>query len=152
CSSLVSAFLSENFEASLMPINNSQLHHEQILTIGERCFYFSAISGLESISSCIQLTPGQRPSLVKNRHFTHLPLGTACEAPLPCTLDVTCRANRLRSLTLNQPRRPTDADKHTVWSAYPNLVEAPFAVTQDAAGSDNQVIHSCGNGVNLGGA
>ncbi len=51
----------------------------------------------------------------------------------------------------NQPGRPTDADKHPIRSAYyPNIVETPFAVARDAAGTDNEVFHSRGDGINFG--
>src|SRR5450432_4217157 len=46
--------------------------------------------------------------------------------------------------------RPADADKQTVRRVYPDLVEAPFAVAQDTAGTDNQVIHSRCDGGNVG--
>ncbi len=46
--------------------------------------------------------------------------------------------------------RPADADKQTVRPVDPDLVEAPFAVTQDTAGTDNQVLHPRCNGGNVG--
>src|SRR5436189_4625068 len=53
-------------------------------------------------------------------------------------------------ISLHQPRRPADADKKTVRSAYAHLVEPPFAMTQDPTRPDNQVVHPRGDGVNIG--
>jgi hypothetical protein len=47
--------------------------------------------------------------------------------------------------------RPANADKKTVWSGHPDLVEVPFAMAQDAAGTDNQTVYPRGDGVNVGG-
>ncbi len=45
--------------------------------------------------------------------------------------------------------RPADAHQKAVWPAYSDLVQAPFAVTQDASRTDYQVLYSRGDGCNV---
>src|SRR5215470_10251368 len=52
--------------------------------------------------------------------------------------------------SLHQPRRPADADKKTVRSAYAHLVKTPFAVPQDPTRTDNQIVHPRSDSVNIG--
>lgn len=44
---------------------------------------------------------------------------------------------------------PTDAHKQPIRPADSNFVKSPLAVTKDAAGADDQVIHARGNGIHF---
>src|SRR5215475_5185206 len=56
----------------------------------------------------------------------------------------------VKLISLHQPRRPADADKKTVRSAYTHLVKTPFAVAQNPTRTDNQVVHPRGDCVDMG--
>src|SRR4051812_28273710 len=50
----------------------------------------------------------------------------------------------------HQLGRPADADQQSIRPADADFVEAPFAVAQDAAGTDDQIVHPGSDGVDVG--
>lgn len=47
-------------------------------------------------------------------------------------------------------RGPADADQQAVRPIDPYFVQPPFAVPQDAAGPDNEILYARGNGGDIG--
>ena len=47
----------------------------------------------------------------------------------------------------DKPRGPAYANQQPVGAGNPNLIDSPFAVTQNAAGADDQVVHPRGDGI-----